>query len=275
MEFRSLKRKNTTDQSKLDLAQPTMMFLQNKNSVKYRTHIVIEDEITRPDLIAIKYYGGPEHTDYLLKWNGISDPFSLVPGDELQIPPKNLSISTLQRPTNFAEENNPIKNQFLQDKNERLPEKDKRRLDALKKKYNKEVLLPPNVIALGKKTYKFDKEGNIILGAQAQNADVNPANPDPVVEEVLADIEGVGSPQGGGTGISSGSGGGRGLTQTQLEKNLNDGQGPRRDVINAQTGSGAGRGTSATNYGGGQSSGDAPQGSGDATNVSNDGAPCN
>lgn len=271
MNFRFLKRK-TGDLTKLNLAQPTMMFLQNRDSVKYRTHVVVEDDVTRPDLIAIKYYGGPEHVDYLLKWNGISDPFSLQPGDELQIPPKGLTISSLERPTGFMQEDNPIKNQFLQDKSERLPEKDKRRLEALKKKYNKEVLLPPNVIALGKKTYKFDKEGNIILGAQAQNADVNPANPDPVVQEVLLDIQGVSSPQGGGTGIASGSGGGRGLTQTQLDKKLNDGQGPRAIVTSAQ---GAGKGTSATNYGGGTSSGDAPQGTGDATNVSNDGAPCN
>lgn len=271
MDFKSLKRKKG-NLEKLDLAQPTMMFTQDRANVRYRTHIVIEDEITRPDLIAIKYYGGPEHVDYLLKWNGISDPFSLQPGDELQIPPKDLSTSSLERPSGFAQEDNPIKNQFLQTKNDRLPEKDKRRLDALKKKYNKEVLLPPNVIALGKKTYKFDKEGNIILGAQAQNADVNPSNPDPVVQEVLADIEGVSSPQGGGTGVPSGSGGGRGLTQTQLDKKLNDGQGPRRDVIR-DMGSGKGGGT-ATKYGGGKSPSDAPQGTGNADGVSNDGAPC-
>lgn len=57
------------------------------------------------------------------------------------------------------------------------------------------------------------------------------------------------------------------MTQTQLDKKLNDGQGPRTVVVSAQ---GAGKGTSATNYGGGTSSGDAPQGTGDATNVSND-----
>lgn len=272
MEFRSLKRKKA-DQEKIHLAQPTMMFNIDRADVVVREHVVREDDVTRPDLIALEYYGGADHVDYILKWNGISDPFSLSPGDILEIPPRGLAISSLERPAGFVEEDNPIKNQFMQAKNDRLPKKDQRRLDALKKKYNKETLLPPNVIQVGKKNYKFDKEGNIILGAQAQNADVNPANPDPVVKEILAEIS---SPIGGGQGISSGSGsgsgGGRGLTETQLNNKLNDGQGPRNIVTSAQ---GAGKGTSAANYGGGKASTDAPQGTGDATNVSNDGAPCN
>lgn len=276
MDFRSLKRKKA-DQEKIHLAQPTMIFNIDKSSVSYREHIVKEDEVTRPDLISIEYYGGEQHVDYILKWNGISDPFSLSPGDVLQIPPAGLAISSLERPTGFVEENNPIKNQFMQAKNDRLPKKDQRRLDALKKKYNKETLLPPNVIQTGKKNYKFDKEGNIILGAQAQNADVNPANLDPVVEEILAEISSplISSPFGGGQGVGSangsGSGGGRGLTETQLNNKLNSGQGPK----NIQVSSGIGRGNNATQYGGGKSSSDGPQGTGDATGVSNDGAPCN
>ena len=62
------------------------------------------------------------------------------------------------------------------------------------------------------------------------------------------------------------------LTQTQLDKKLNDGQGSRKIVTDAQ-GSGKGGGT-ATNYGGGKSTGDGPQGTGNADGISNDGAPC-
>ncbi len=53
MEFRSLKRKNTTDQSKLDLAQPTMMFRNKQNVPIIATHVVKEDEIGRPDSFMI------------------------------------------------------------------------------------------------------------------------------------------------------------------------------------------------------------------------------
>ena len=59
-------------------------------------------------------------------------------------------------------------------------QKDKNRLDALKKKYNKEVLLPPNVIPVGKKNYKFTPDGGVILGAQAQN--------DEVTQSIVADL---------------------------------------------------------------------------------------
>lgn len=274
MNFKTLLRK-TKDAVKLHLTQSTFMWdvANVKDDIVLREHVVREDEVTRPDLIALEYYGGEEFVEYLLKWNGISDPFSLQPGDILEIPPKGLSTATLPRPVGVVEEDNPIKNQFMQTKNDRLPKKDQRRLDALKKRYNKDVLLPPNVIALGKKNYKFDKEGNIILGAQAQNADVNPANvQDPVVEAILADL---GSPTGlgGGTGITSGSGsgfgGGSGLTENQLDKLLNNGQGPK----SSGTGSGKG-GNTATNYGGGKPDGTSPQGSNNADGVSNDGAPC-
>lgn len=274
MNFKTLLRK-TVDTVKMHLTQPTFMWDVDRDDedIVVRQHIVREDEVTRPDLIALEYYGGEEFVEYILKWNGISDPFSLQPGDVIDIPPRGLGTSILTRPTGFGEEDNPIKNQFMQAKNDRLPKKDQRRLEALKKKYNKEVLLPPNVIAVGKKNYKFDKEGNIILGAQAQNADVNPANVDPVVADILNDINDTAEIIGGGTGITSGSGsgGGRGLTETQLEKKLIENVGKGK----TSSGTGAGKGDTAVNYGGGKSANDAPESTNNADGVSNDGAPCN
>lgn len=270
MKFKSLLTK-TADAIKKHLAQPTMIFT-NREAQTVREHIVREDEIARPDLIALEYYGDQSKTDLLLKWNGISDPFSLNPGDVIEIPPSSTGFTKLARPT--LAEDNPIKNQFLQDK--RLPKKDDRRIEALKKKYNKDVLLPPNVIPVGKKNYKFDK-GLVTFGAQAQNAEVN----DPVVQQVIDEttapvtftpaepITNVTS------GSGSGSGGGTGYTETQLETLLNKGQGGRNRVILAQTGSGKGDGKTATNLGGGKSPSDAPEGTGNANDIANDGAPCN
>ena len=168
MNFRSLRNK-TQGESKYIFAQPTMIFRNKDGMTGLRLHVVREDDVTRPDLIALEYYGDQTKTDLILKWNGISDPFSLQPGDELIIPPSGVAYNKLERPA--ATEENKIKNQFLQSK--RFTKKDQRRLDALKKKYNKDVLLPPNVIPVGQKNYKFDKDGNIIFGAQAQNGEVN------------------------------------------------------------------------------------------------------
>jgi|TARA_B110000879_G_scaffold122158_1_gene161628 hypothetical protein len=168
MKFRTLLNK-TQGEGKYIFAQPSMVFRNKEQMTGIRLHVVREDEVTRPDLIALEYYGDQTKTDLILKWNGISDPFGLVPGDILQIPPSGVSFNKLERP--IATEENKIKNQFLQSK--RFTSKDQRRIDALKKKYNKEYLLPPNVIPLGQKNYKFDKDGNIIFGAQAQNGEVN------------------------------------------------------------------------------------------------------
>jgi len=258
----------TKDAIKYHLAQPTMLFTNRYGDNSVYEHVVKEDEIARPDLIALEYYGDQSKTDIILKWNGISDPFSMQPGDVLEIPSSGVPFHTLERPG--ITEDNPIKNQFLQDK--RLPKKDDRRLDALKKKYNKEALLPPNVIPFGKKNYKFDK-GQVIFGAQAQNAEVN----DPVVNKILDDI--IDTDATDFTPIeanrfSSGSGGGRGLTETQLDKLLDKGVGLGKTSSGAGAGT-AGKGTTATNTGSGIQDGDSPENTNDASDIANDGAPCN
>ena len=85
MDFKSLVNK-TISGAKYILAQPTMMF-RNKEKVNIIAyHIVKEDEVGRPDLISLEYYNTDTKTDIILKWNGISDPFALNPGEELEIP---------------------------------------------------------------------------------------------------------------------------------------------------------------------------------------------
>ena len=168
MDFKSLSNKNN-DTSKLIMTQPTMMFfdLEGARKIYYKSHIVKEDEIVRPDLIALECYNDESYLDIILKFNGISDPFSIMPGETILIPIQSIKYYTLERPVNY--EDNPIKNQFIDTK--RLSKKDKAKIERLKKKYGKEELLPPNVVPSGQKTYEFDGEG-IRLGKQAQTAPV-------------------------------------------------------------------------------------------------------
>lgn len=273
MDLRTLLNK-TLDGVKYILAQPTMMF-RNKEVVPIiATHIVREDEVGRPDLISLEYYNTDSKTDIILKWNGISDPFSLQVGEELEIPVDTVPFYKLDRPRKF--EDNKIKNEFVQGK--KLSQKDKNRLEALKKKYNKEVLLPPNVIPVGKKNYKFTADGNVILGAQAQN--------DEVTESIISDLsnqliqdridqlsgqildleDALSSGSGSGIGV-----GGAGLTESQLDKNLDKlaGKGGA-----ASTGSGVGVGK-ADETGGAAGDGTAPESTNNSNDIANDGAPCN
>lgn len=171
----------TADSVKLILAQPTMIF-RNKSEVELlnAAHIVDEDESARPDLIALQYYGDQSKLEMILKWNAISDPFSITEGDVLEIPNANIQFFKLDRPKEFEE--NPTKQQFVD--NKRLSQKDQRRLDALKKKYGKENLLPPNVIPVGKKNYEYDGT-RIRMGAQVQtDAVVNAINRNLDVESI-------------------------------------------------------------------------------------------
>jgi hypothetical protein len=173
----------TADTVKFIMTQPTMIF-RNKEDVTLlnRAHVVDVDESGRPDLIALQYYGDQSKLDMILKWNGISNPFSINEGDVLEIPSPNTNFFKLERPKEF--ENNPVKQQFVDGK--RLSKKDQRRLDALKKKYGKDNLLPPNVIPVGKKNYEF-AGSRIRMGAQAQtDAVVNAINRN--LEEVGGDL---------------------------------------------------------------------------------------
>ena len=178
MEFKVFKSKKLNgDKNKLFLAQPTMMFksLSPSESYMIAKHIVKDDDVVRPDRVAVEHYGTTDGLDIILKFNGISDPFSLSPGETLWIPIDTITYYKLESPTAFEE--NPIKKQFIDTK--RLSKTDQRRLEALKKKYNKEALLPPNVIPLGKKTYQFDGT-NVRLGMHVQTDDV--------VNSILSDI---------------------------------------------------------------------------------------
>lgn len=180
----------TADTVKFIMAQPTMIF-RNKEEIGLLNdaHVVNDDESARPDLIALQYYGNQSMLDIILKWNGISNPFSITEGDVLEIPNYNVPYFKLERPKEF--EDNPVKQQFIDGK--RLSKKDQRRLDALKKKYGKENLLPPNVIPVGKKNYEFVGT-RIKMGAQVQT--------DPVVGGINKDLSKDGS---GGSEMGSGT----------------------------------------------------------------------
>lgn len=95
----------------LDLTKSSINF---KSYVEYTDIVVVTDDfVMRPDLIADAKLGDPNKFDYILKYNGISNPFSLYEGQILLIP--NLSQFELQlqqpseEPDKDIKENNNIK----------------------------------------------------------------------------------------------------------------------------------------------------------------------
>ena len=280
MDFKTLLNK-TYNTVKLVMTQPTMMFRNKANAEIIAEHVVTEDDKVRPDLIALKYYGDHTKTDMILKFNRISDPFSIMPGEVILVPSPDTAYYRLERPMSI--EDNIVKRQFVDTK--RLSEKDQRRIEALKKKYNKETLLPPNVIPVGRKNYEFN--GNQVrMGAQVQT--------DPVTESITAEViasqnaenaqsqrDAILAQQGSGDGTDGTTGDGdgntgNGFTDTQAENALNGGSGKGGSGSGANGGSNeddGGKSDNADGTGDNNNGGDNESGSDKNTPPSDD-SPC-
>ena len=158
MNFKSLDDKKLIGE-KLRLTEPIIIFNDNVNTIA--THIVNADEVGRIDLIANGYYRNSNKAELILKYNNISNPFSINEGDILLIPEDSLPLVKWKRvnPLASAEisaeisELN-IRDQFVNSK--RLTERDAKRVEYLKRKSalkrngSKEIL-PPNVLKSGDK----------------------------------------------------------------------------------------------------------------------------
>lgn len=149
MDFRTIKNKLVIG-DKLRMTQPTLLFEDNTPAIA--EHIVEADETCRIDLISLKFYRSHNYVDYILKFNGISNPFTIKEGDVLMIP-SNATILKKFKPIKEVGESdrieNAVRDQFIDTK--RLPAKDANRVEylkrkaALKKNGSKEIL-PPNVL---------------------------------------------------------------------------------------------------------------------------------
>ena len=85
MDLRTIVNK-INDGTKLLLTIPTILF-RNRETVALieSAHTVSPYEEGRPDLIAAKYYGDVSGLDIILKYNNISNPFSIKSGEILKI----------------------------------------------------------------------------------------------------------------------------------------------------------------------------------------------
>lgn len=142
MKIYTIDKKKVLD-NKLSISTPTLLF---SDSVQVQAvHEVSADETGRIDLVSLSEYGTHDYTDIILKFNGISNPFSITEGDVLYIPPRDFGKKKWKLTLN-KDEKNPIREQFINTK--RLPVKDANRIEYLSKKYNKEIL-PPNILQTG------------------------------------------------------------------------------------------------------------------------------
>ena len=125
--------------------------------------VVNEYENMRPDLIANRLYGDPSKWDALLKYNGVSNPFSVQQGDLLYAIPFASINSLYIAPTVINERGEKVEGNAKAI----VSNKDKRRVESLANKKGASVgkggKLPPNLAKEGDKSVKV-KGGKLIFG---------------------------------------------------------------------------------------------------------------
>ncbi len=163
-----VKKPNTVNQFNEDIVDLTSATFIYKRDVTVIGSGIVTDELEmRPDLVAKIYYGDISKLDYILKFNGISNPFSLESGTILIIgDEKEMDQNfTNNVNTNPEEKQADIRKKFF-DEN-RLSKKDIKRLDLIKKKSqefsNGASNLPPNMADIGSQEIKV-KDGVVIFG---------------------------------------------------------------------------------------------------------------
>jgi hypothetical protein len=148
--------------------------------------VVNEYENMRPDLVANRIYGDQSKWDAILKYNGISNPFSIQQGDLLYAIPfaalNTVYIAPVTIPQRGERVETDVNGALLDDGNRGNKGKDKKRVENLANKnaqrargaaaakngasgatVGKDGKLPPNLSKKGDKSVKI-KDGRLVFG---------------------------------------------------------------------------------------------------------------
>lgn len=161
---RLLKLKNTlvtpVNDTIVDIVSATFRFPRRNEFTEGYT-IVQEEEAMRPDLVAVRLYSNSEYYEVLMKYNGISNPFSLESGRIISIPPYRELDQMLIAPRTILEKGAERKAKNEDKLVNPKTVKDKKRLEALKDRVKE--IVPPNVNTSGNQNVKV-RDGRVIFG---------------------------------------------------------------------------------------------------------------
>lgn len=153
-----------------DLTQ-TMLNLQSRAFVNYTLYRVPRDYVMRPDLISKAVYNNSLYAEIILKYNGISNPFSINEDDVILIPDLNDAEQKIKEPADSMEESraSKIRNTYKYIDPLKVP-----RNGELLKQYNQRQIvdappaaLPPNFNEPGASQVRY-KAGRVYFGEGAE-----------------------------------------------------------------------------------------------------------
>lgn len=154
-----------------DLTDSIFDFRSN-NYEKFIAYRVPTDFAMRPDLISQAVYNNTVYTEYILKYNGISNPFSISPDDMILIPDLDTAQMNTKKRTNDAvgPKENRLRNYYKYIDPTKVPEPDqqlmafdRRNIGQRLGKDTKEGALPPNIAREGQEQI-VERNGRIFFG---------------------------------------------------------------------------------------------------------------
>lgn len=165
MELKTFQNKKVSADGKIIMTEPYLLF--KNDTIDNEVFVVTDYHAGRIDLISLNVYGTAELSDQILKYNGISNPFSVAEGDVLIIPPADMLLIGWKKPGIDVKEANLVRDRFIETK--RLPVQDQKRLEYLQRKASEKSngakeILPPNVLKPGQSNVII-QNGQTTVGA--------------------------------------------------------------------------------------------------------------
>lgn len=154
----------TNGEKIIDLISSTFKF--NTDGSSLGPILVLPEEAMRPDRLAERVYGNSERWDALLKFNGVSNPFSLD-SDTLLLAPADIVFNKMISPPRVIPEKGNDRGKTNSEATVKpKTKKDQKRLDSLKQRVKE--ITPPNVNMTGESNIKI-VNGKVIFGSNISN----------------------------------------------------------------------------------------------------------
>jgi hypothetical protein len=160
----------TEDDLRLDLAYPSIQ--NTKTFVDSFAVIVKKGEEMRADILSLNIFSNPYYYDLILKYNGVSNPFSINEG-EVFFSPELVDLTDNMTPSGKQKQSQlSVREQYINPEKRSLTDTrlalvEAQRLEAMKKKAQSAIekgsLLPPNVADEGDREIVV-KGGKIYFG---------------------------------------------------------------------------------------------------------------
>ena len=146
----------------------TMFDFKANNYTSFNAFRVPKDYVMRPDLISQAVYNNTLYAEYILKYNGISNPFSINEGDVILIP--NLESAKLNTKTtgdgSDADPSQKLRKSYKYIDPTKIPKRNEtisQFEERLNKKTIKEGALPPNIAEEGSSQI-VERNGRVYFG---------------------------------------------------------------------------------------------------------------